>query len=229
VTPQSGNWVSTSLGNSGLCWTVLAWNRDTAVPTEGNGDLQTLICVLVARPRRCLTLSNPVPWQKLNGGLSLLHSADEYAVSWLTSYGSWHAYEKKKKIRKKMYRYCKEKIDQSQLQWQLGQLLRARTGFYAWPQIFHCPVRPALSFPGVISSQRELSFPWNFCSMEHSLLGTFAAVEQIVLPRLLSLISLVWEQKFHRSESSRERKFLEQLLLRSESSKGAKVPLSKSS
>jgi len=28
-----------------------------------NGDLQTLICVLVARPRRCLTLSNPVPWR----------------------------------------------------------------------------------------------------------------------------------------------------------------------
>ena len=26
-----------------------------------NGDSQTLICVLVARPRRCLTLSNPVP------------------------------------------------------------------------------------------------------------------------------------------------------------------------
>jgi len=25
------------------------------------GDLQTLICVLVARPRRCPTLSNPVP------------------------------------------------------------------------------------------------------------------------------------------------------------------------
>ena len=37
--------------------------RDTAVPAEGNGDYQTLICVLVARPRRCLTLSNPVPWQ----------------------------------------------------------------------------------------------------------------------------------------------------------------------
>jgi len=64
------------------------------VPAEGNGDLQTLICVLVARPRRCLTL-------KLNGGLSRLHSADENAVSWLTSYGtygSWNAYEKKKKI-----------------------------------------------------------------------------------------------------------------------------------
>ena len=53
----------TSLGNSGLCWTVFARNRDTAVPAEGNGDLQTLICVLVARPRQCLTLSNPVPWQ----------------------------------------------------------------------------------------------------------------------------------------------------------------------
>jgi len=37
--------------------------RDTAVPAEGNGDWQTLIFVLVARPRRCLTLSNPVPWQ----------------------------------------------------------------------------------------------------------------------------------------------------------------------
>jgi len=54
---------STSLGNSGLCWTVFARNSDTAVPAEGNGDLQTLICVLAARPRRCLVLSNPVPWQ----------------------------------------------------------------------------------------------------------------------------------------------------------------------
>ena len=58
-----GNRVSTSLGNSGLCWTVFAHNGDTVVPAEENGDLQTLICVLVARPRRCLTLSNPVPWQ----------------------------------------------------------------------------------------------------------------------------------------------------------------------
>jgi len=33
---------------------------------------------------------------KLNGSLSRLHSADEDAVSWLTSYGSWHAYDKKK-------------------------------------------------------------------------------------------------------------------------------------
>ena len=55
--------ISTSLGNSGLCWTVFTRNRDTSVPAEGNGDYQTLICVLVARPRRCLTLSNPAPWQ----------------------------------------------------------------------------------------------------------------------------------------------------------------------
>jgi len=37
------------------------------------------------------------PLTKLNGGLSRRHSANEDAVSWLTSYGSWHAYEKKKK------------------------------------------------------------------------------------------------------------------------------------
>jgi len=37
------------------------------------------------------------PLTKLNGGLSRLHSADEDAISWLTSYGSWNAYEKKKK------------------------------------------------------------------------------------------------------------------------------------
>ena len=44
ATPQSGNQVLTSLDNS---WTVFARNRNTAVPAEGNGDLQTLICVLV--------------------------------------------------------------------------------------------------------------------------------------------------------------------------------------
>ena len=36
------------------------------------------------------------PLTKLNGGLSRLHCADEDAVSWLTYYGKWHAYEKKK-------------------------------------------------------------------------------------------------------------------------------------
>jgi len=55
--------ILTPLGNSGLCLTVFARNWDRAVPALGNGDLQTLICVLVARPRRCPTTSNPVPWQ----------------------------------------------------------------------------------------------------------------------------------------------------------------------
>ena len=34
-----------------------------SVPAEGNGDLQTLICVLADRPRRCPTLLNTVLWQ----------------------------------------------------------------------------------------------------------------------------------------------------------------------
>ena len=46
------------------------------------------LSVLVARPRRRPTLSNPVP-TKLNGGLSRLHSADEDTVSWLTSDQLW--------------------------------------------------------------------------------------------------------------------------------------------
>jgi len=53
------------LRNSGHYWTVFARNRNTAVPEEGNGDLQTLICVFAARLRWCptLSLSNPVLWQ----------------------------------------------------------------------------------------------------------------------------------------------------------------------
>ena len=57
------DWVLTFLGNSGLNWTIFAWNRNSVVPVEENGNLQILICVLVARPTRCHTLSNPVLWQ----------------------------------------------------------------------------------------------------------------------------------------------------------------------
>ena len=49
--------------------------------------------------RETQTMSHIVescPLTKLNGGLSRLHSVDEDAVSWLTNYGKWHAYEKKK-------------------------------------------------------------------------------------------------------------------------------------
>ena len=37
---QSANRVMTFLGNSSLYLTVFAWNRDTAVPEEGTGDLR---------------------------------------------------------------------------------------------------------------------------------------------------------------------------------------------
>ena len=33
----------------------------------------------------------------MNGRLSRLHSVDEDTVSWLTNYGLWHTYKKKKK------------------------------------------------------------------------------------------------------------------------------------
>jgi len=52
-----------------------------------NGDLQTLICVLVQDPAMSLIVES-CPLTKLNGSLSRLLSADEDAVSWLTSYGS---------------------------------------------------------------------------------------------------------------------------------------------
>ena len=97
-----------------LCWTIFARNRDTAVPAEGNGDLQTYLPVSLCLHKEMatyrLTYLCPCgetqtmfhtveccPLTKLNGGLSRLHSADEDVVLWLTNYGKWHAYEKKKK------------------------------------------------------------------------------------------------------------------------------------
>ena len=45
-----------------LGWTMVS-SQVISLHWQGNGDLQTLICVLVVRPRRCPTLSNPVRWQ----------------------------------------------------------------------------------------------------------------------------------------------------------------------
>ena len=53
------------------------------------------VCMVWGRTLSKLVESCPLTM--LNGGLSQLHSAGEDAVSWLTNYGSWHAYEKKKK------------------------------------------------------------------------------------------------------------------------------------
>ena len=45
------------------------------------------------------------PLTKLNGSLSGLHSVDEDAVLWLTSYGSWNAYEKKLQTMQQQQQY----------------------------------------------------------------------------------------------------------------------------
>jgi len=59
-----------------------------AVPAERNGNLRTLFCVLVARPRLWFRIVESCPLTKLNGSLSRLHAVDEDAILWLTSYGS---------------------------------------------------------------------------------------------------------------------------------------------
>ena len=46
------------------------------------------------------------------------------------------------------------------------------------PQEFRPFRSSALSFPGAKSPQRELSLPWNFRSVEHSLHGTFVPRER---------------------------------------------------
>ena len=78
--PTIRNRVCTALGNSGLCWTVFAWNRDTAVPAEGNGDLQldTDLCPC-GETQMISHIVESCPLTKLNGGLSRLHSVDEEA------------------------------------------------------------------------------------------------------------------------------------------------------
>ena len=88
TTPQSDNRALLFLDNNGLSWTVFAPDKVTAVPVRINGNFQTPISVPAVRPKRCHTLSNPAHRQDY-GGLSKLHSADDDAVAWLTSYGSW--------------------------------------------------------------------------------------------------------------------------------------------
>jgi len=54
---------------------------------------------------------------------------------------------------------------------------RYRVTVWVGVRIESRPFRSTLSFPGAKSPQRELSLPWNFRSVEHSLLGMFAPVE----------------------------------------------------
>jgi len=69
----------------GYCGTCRRKWRLTDIDLRPCGETQTMSDIV----QSC-------PLTKLNGGLSRLHSADEDAVSWVTNYGSWHAYEKKK-------------------------------------------------------------------------------------------------------------------------------------
>jgi len=71
----------TQQGHCGACRTKW-WLTDTDLCPCG--ETQTMSHIV----KYC-------PLTKLNGGLSRLHSAHKDAVSWLTSYGSWNAYEKK--------------------------------------------------------------------------------------------------------------------------------------
>jgi len=80
-----------SRGNSGFCLTVFARNRDCSRKWR----LRHWFVSLWRDPDdvpHCRILSPDKTERRL---ISRLHSADEDAVSWLTSYGSWHAYEKK--------------------------------------------------------------------------------------------------------------------------------------
>jgi len=71
------------LDNSGRSWTVSVPDKVTAVPVRRNGNFQTPISVPVVRH-----FVASCPQTRLHGGLSKLHSADDDAVAWLTSYGS---------------------------------------------------------------------------------------------------------------------------------------------
>ena len=106
---------------------VYHYNKNSAVPAEGNGDLQTLICVLVARPRQCLTLSNPVPWQNWM-------AAYLGYTPWMTTLFrgwpvcSWHAYEKKKKTARSTFYSRQTGVPSCRC-----YTLRMKTLFHGWP------------------------------------------------------------------------------------------------
>ena len=75
------------------CWILCVWysvtSRDTVVPAEGNGYLQTLTCP--CGERRCPTLSNPVPWQ------NWMAAYLGYTLWMKTLFRSWPVMVQKKK------------------------------------------------------------------------------------------------------------------------------------
>ena len=75
-----------SLDNSGLCWTIFARNRDTAIPAEGNA----------ARPRWCHTVLNPVLRQ------SRMTAYPGYTMKMKTPFPCWPIIVHDKKYEKKI-------------------------------------------------------------------------------------------------------------------------------
>ena len=84
----------TEQGHCGACRRKWRFTDTDLCPC---GEIQTMFHIVES-----------CPLTKLNGGLSRLHSADEDAVSRLTSYGSWHAYQKKK-TEARQIRICSRK------------------------------------------------------------------------------------------------------------------------
>jgi len=81
----SRHWTATGFMEQGHCGACRRKRRLTDTDLCPCGETQTMSHTVES-----------CPLTKLNGGLSRLHSADEDAVLWLTSYGSWNAYAKKK-------------------------------------------------------------------------------------------------------------------------------------
>jgi len=81
---------------------VLSLQKHTQLPVPVTLNFNkycssSLLCIVTSFEWDTLShIVESCPLTKLNGSLSRLHSADEDAVSWLTSYISWNAYEKKK-------------------------------------------------------------------------------------------------------------------------------------
>ena len=73
---------------SRACVSSYQCSRDTAVPAEGNGDLQSCNLCPCGEIEMMSHIVKSCHLTKLNGGISRLHSADEDAVSWLINYGS---------------------------------------------------------------------------------------------------------------------------------------------
>jgi len=75
-------------------------------------------------------IAESCPLTKLNGSLSRLHSADEDAVSWVTSYGSRHAYEKMTS--------AKQTLLSEQRRVNEGKEGRTGVGWRTWKTVWAC-------------------------------------------------------------------------------------------